>query len=190
MIGNISKNKGGSGGNVDLSGYVKKEAGKGLAEIKPFPLEDNKKAQIIEVITSDGQNQQAMIPAYTSQLKNDSGFVTRKIENFSDMMCADILFQNNTTTICGEASLNGDTLPVLISNTEPAFESSFVFKTGDEVLPISHEGISISWSGEDCDEEGCFYPQPNMTYELHAKRLGDMFSIRVGIIVTPHTEEA
>ncbi len=102
----------------------------------------------------------------------------------------EITFTRGTTTIYGELALTGTTIPVSVVDTgEADFESSCIFSIGDTVYPISHESVSMTWAGEDCSDEGYFYPQSNTTYELHAKRLGDMFSIRVGTLVTPHTEE-
>lgn len=203
MIGNISKNKGGSGGgggNVDLSGYVQEKDGYGLASICFVELDENLRQNIIVVNTPDGKWHEAVIPVYTSELQNNSGFVTKKILDYRNERIAYIMLVENHTVLLGTItaemleSLEMETIPVYmtpVGDNELDFEASTVFRTDNAVLPISHEGISITWAGEDCSEDGYFYPQPNTTYELHCKKLGDMYSIRVGTIVQPHnTEEA
>lgn len=177
--------------NIDLSSYVEKLPAFGLAQIVSNYNVPEKPKKQINIHDDGGFVTSIVIPTYTSDLTNDSGFVERKIEDLSDWVCHELLFKRNTTTLYGEVSDADDTLPISILDTNAVdFESSVVFKTGDVVPPISHEGISISCAGDDCGEDGCFYPQPYRTYELHAKRLGNMYSIRVGVIVEPHTEEA
>ena len=113
-----------------------------------------------------------------------------------DKLIPYIFFARNTTCVMGTfEGLELNTIPVHFfdysGDNSSDYEASVVFSTGNAVLPITHEGISIAWAGEDCSEDGYFYPQLNTTYELQAKKLIDMYSIRVGIIVPPHnTEEA
>ena len=185
------------GGNVDLSGYVEKVDGKGLVGVEYQPGEDDTTIVTLEISVGN-RTEFVKIPAYTSDLTNDSGFVEKNILDYRNERIAYIMLVENHTVLLGTItaemleSLEMETIPVYmtpVGDNELDFEASTVFRTDNAVLPISHEGISITWAGEDCSEDGYFYPQPNTTYELHCKKLGDMYSIRVGTIVQPHDTE-
>jgi hypothetical protein len=61
-----------------------------------------------------------------------------------------------------------------------------VFTAGDNALiTVICYGFNITWSGEDCGADGSFYPQPNTTYEILFKKIGNILSARVGTIVLP-----
>ena len=71
---------------------------------------------------------------------------------------------------------------VYIDEVEEPFTCSIVFKTGDSPTVIVQDGITITWSGDDVDEDGVFSPETNKTYEISIKKLGLIISARVGVI--------
>ena len=73
---------GGSGGDIDLSGYVQKVDGYGLTSITEIEDLDfsavggQSKKKWKEIwVNLDGEYDSVAIPAYTSDLNNDAGFV-------------------------------------------------------------------------------------------------------------------
>ena len=63
------------------------------------------------------------------------------------------------------------------------FDCSFVFTSGETATTLSYSADSILWAGDDCDADGVFVPEANKTYEVYVKKLGNIISARVGVIV-------
>ena len=67
------------GGNVDLSGYVEKVDGMGLVGVEYLPGEDDTTITTLEILMGNRDEPEVVkIPAYTSDLKNDNGFMTKE----------------------------------------------------------------------------------------------------------------
>lgn len=68
---------GSGGGDIDLSGYVEKVDGYGLAKINHFNIDDNARTYTtIEIEGADEHNGSAKIYYCLSQFDNDIGFIT------------------------------------------------------------------------------------------------------------------
>lgn len=63
------------------------------------------------------------------------------------------------------------------------FDCSFVFTSGETATTLSYSADSILWAGDDCDADGVFVPEANKTYEVYVRKLGNIISARVGVIV-------
>ena len=90
-------------GNIIHETYVKKKNGYGLADIERYTDTDGKKRNHIE-IEYDNSSTNLSIPAYTSDLDNDSGFIT------SDNLQAEIekIFPNGDVIGYPTANKEGD----------------------------------------------------------------------------------
>lgn len=63
------------------------------------------------------------------------------------------------------------------------YECSFCFISGltpTEIIIMGLEACNIYFTGDDCNENGEFTPEPNTRYEVSIKRLGDVLVARVG----------
>ena len=60
------------------------------------------------------------------------------------------------------------TIPV-ISNS---YECAFSFKSGATATTLVYAATPITWRGTDCDADGDFTPQANVSYEVSIKCLG------------------
>lgn len=61
------------------------------------------------------------------------------------------------------------TTPATISNS---YECAFSFKSGATATTLVYAATPITWRGTDCDADGDFTPQANVSYEVSIKCLG------------------
>lgn len=61
------------------------------------------------------------------------------------------------------------TTPATISNS---YECAFSFKSGTTATTLVYAATPITWRGTDCDADGDFTPQANVSYEVSIKCLG------------------
>lgn len=61
------------------------------------------------------------------------------------------------------------TIPATISNS---YECAFSFKSGTTATTLVYAATPITWRGTDCDADGDFTPQANVSYEVSIKCLG------------------
>ena len=85
---------------------------------------------------------------------------------------------NNTLILAGGTEtqlLSSDTasltltIPATISNS---YECAFSFKSGATATTLVYAATPITWRGTDCDADGDFTPQANVSYEVSIKCLG------------------
>ena len=92
---------GGGGGDIDLSGYVQKKEGYGLASLL-MRIESNSSKEHTMIFIDGDFSDSAKIPAYTSDLENDSGFVTH--EELGDIETAlDSIIEIQNSLIGGDS---------------------------------------------------------------------------------------
>lgn len=135
-----------------------------------------------------------LIPAYTSDLQNDSGFVTRedlgdietgeKVYDYSSETTKDLVLEHNSLYYFGvlttlRLAISSD---VNIESVDVPFECSIMFTSGETATNLDYSASPIIWSGDDCDSDGHFVPEANKTYEISIKKFGLTISARVGVI--------
>lgn len=58
------------------------------------------------------------------------------------------------------------------SSPDEDFEASLIFESGATATVLSYAADTITFVGDDCDEDGDFVPQANTGYEIDVKNLG------------------
>lgn len=96
----------------------------------------------------------------------------------------DLILWHNRIYYCGElTTLNlAISSDINIEDVEEPFECSILFTSGATATNLDYSASPIIWSGDDCDSDGHFVPEPNKTYEISIKKLGLIISARVGVI--------
>lgn len=176
-------------GNIIHETYVQKSVERGLAKIADDFTSDGKENSIISVFQEQANGgieyKEVKIPAYTSDLSNDEGFITKeKVEDCSKEPIEHLILAHNSLyyfDVITSLILSVSSDVAIDSLTEP-FECNILVKTGDNPLVIVQDGITITWAGDDVDEDGVFNPETNKTYEISIKKLGLIISARVGVI--------
>lgn len=182
-------NTGGGGGNVDLSDYVEKKEGYGLASIirKVDITPTKKEHKILSIDMGDEWGiQEAQIPAYVSDLVDDIGLattaeITEKVKKYTGGF-VDIYLSHNTIYLCEELEAFNLICDVDMTSENEPFECSLLLKVGEFATSVMYSAYPITWAGDDCDSDGHFAPTANKTYEISIKKFGDIVSARVGVI--------
>ena len=132
-----------------------------------------------EVIWIDPSEEADVIPTKTSELENDSGFITEaptkvsELENDSKFISAPRIseFSYSATGINIENNTvyrftNAMSSLALVQPTEidKLFQSEVVFKSGTTATSLSYDN-SIKWSGDDITDNK-FIPVANKTYNI------------------------
>lgn len=204
-------NQDGGSSNIDLSNYVRKEEGKGLSSIANVRIENGADVtaanpDYFKEIYVDNQDEtsDAVFVYDVNQIKSKLNEKVDKYEVDAALNEKVFIPSSKTYNVLSSNSIDlTKQIDYILDETENLYftcdilnpvngfanEVYVYFISGETPTTIeSDENTSIKWIGDDCNSDGTFTPQANMSYEVSFKILssfsgiGPMFSIlaRVG----------
>ncbi len=170
--------------STDLEGKVDKADGKGLSS---NDFTDAHKAAVDCMEYNDNHEELEVSKmlvmwngAYivNGDVRAASADGTHQLSKKADAPTIQTAVTNNTLLLADKTEtqlLSSDTAsltlttPATISNS---YECAFSFKSGATATTLVYAATPITWRGTDCDADGDFTPQANVSYEVSIKCLG------------------
>ena len=170
--------------STDLEGKVDKADGKGLStndftnahKAAVDCMEYNVNHEELEISKRLVMWNGAYIINGDVRASSDDG--THQLTKKADAPTIQTAVTNNTLLLADKTEtqlLSSDTAsltlttPATISNS---YECAFSFKSGATATTLVYAATPITWRGTDCDADGDFTPQANVSYEVSIKCLG------------------
>ena len=122
---------------------------------------DTIKCEDVLIISTDGTFQ----TAHQLSKKADAPTIQTAVTN-NTLLLAD---KTETQLLSSDTASLTLTTPATISNS---YECAFSFKSGATATTLVYAATPITWRGTDCDADGDFTPQANVSYEVSIKCLG------------------
>ena len=102
---------------------------------------------------------------------------THQLSKKADAWTIHTVVTNNTLILADKTEtqlLSSDTasLTLTIPVIPNSYECAFSFKSGATATTLVYAATPITWRGTDCDADGDFTPQANVSYEVSIKCLG------------------
>lgn len=108
---------------------------------------------------------------YNYQLMDANGYVpNERLREISTGAVTSLLLKDRLE----KQMLSSDTasLTLTIPAIPNSYECAFSFKSGATATTLVYAATPITWRGTDCDADGDFTPQANVSYEVSIKCLG------------------
>lgn len=177
--------------STDLEGKVDKEDGKGLSsndftnahkaavDCLSYNKYDKGEFNILKMASIEGGvNALGDISAQNGDVfavTSTNG--THQLSKKADAWTIHTAVTNNTLILAGGTEtqlLSSDTtsLTLTIPVISNSYECAFSFKSGTTATTLVYAATPITWRGTDCDADGDFTPQANVSYEVSIKCLG------------------
>ena len=112
------------------------------------------------------------LQVYNYQLMDASGYVpNERLREISTGAVTSLLLKDRLEKqmLSSDTASLTLTTPATISNS---YECAFSFKSGVTATTLVYAATPITWRGTDCDSDGDFTPQANVSYEVSIKFLG------------------
>ena len=112
------------------------------------------------------------LQVYNYQLMDASGYVpNERLREISTGAVTSLLLKDRLEKqmLSSDTASLTLTTPATISNS---YECAFSFKSGTTATTLVYAATPITWRGTDCDADGDFTPQANVSYEVSIKCLG------------------